>query len=253
MDISELRLREIILSALRNVQAEELAAREKQLLYMIAEDHFHSDYEDFLRQKQLDRYSVTIIIPEEWKQQGYVWKLTSIRKDVRILTRVESQQENLNDSVTVFPVASRSFAAKLALGITDTFTTEWVVRCMEAGSSVLLLTQGLRKFTGREPQAYSQRVLNYYRMLLEYGIQIGSLDELTTNTKEEMMPVNVTESFSAKPAVLGIPRKKQLITCADLYNYLTGGVIVLYDGDRITDLAKERASTLGIEVRRGTP
>lgn len=74
---------------------------------------------------------------------------------------------------------SERCSRKTALCISDTYETSWISECMDKGSRVVLLRSGLARFSGKEKPAYRNRVMNYYRQILEYGVEICSVDEFT--------------------------------------------------------------------------
>lgn len=86
--------------------------------------------------------------------------------------------EDLENSISVFPVAGRDTIVKTALCISDTFETKWIRTAMEQGGRIVLPRCGFERFTGSEPEKYRQRVLSYYRDLLEMNVELpGSFEK----------------------------------------------------------------------------
>ncbi|BAK98954.1 hypothetical protein OBV_17560 [Oscillibacter valericigenes Sjm18-20] len=86
--------------------------------------------------------------------------------------------EDLKNSISVFPVTSRDTIVKTALCISDTFETKWIRAAMEQGGSIVLPRRGFERFTGSEPEKYKNKVLSYYRDLLEMNIELpGSFEK----------------------------------------------------------------------------
>jgi hypothetical protein len=87
-------------------------------------------------------------------------------------------QEDLKNSISVFPAASRDTIVKTALCISDTFETKWIRTAMEQGGRIVLPRSGFERFTGSEPEKYKRKVLSYYRDLLEMNIELpGSFEK----------------------------------------------------------------------------
>lgn len=165
----EKALETLILRVIRQVLAEQSQA--KRRLYVVFADAFDCRCVQFL-QSLTTADDVTVIVDDTQGER--------IRRDIElacpfaaVVMTSQARSLPLGGSLTVYPVASRDFIVKAALGMADTFAAEWLARCFAAGSAVHLQLSGLARFTGREPGAYVQQILGYYRKLLEYGITIG--------------------------------------------------------------------------------
>ncbi len=89
-----------------------------------------------------------------------------------IATWEDAHLKNLENSTSIFPVMSRDTIVKSALCIADTFETKWIKNAMEQGGSIILPRSGFERFTGRESEKYKQKILSYYRDLLEMNIEL---------------------------------------------------------------------------------
>lgn len=251
MNISEEKFREAVLRAIRQIEAEflkELGAGASKQVYVICLREWDERYAAFLQRAASDqRIAICAVIPSEWKENGCEALLKSSGGCKSVLTYEEAAGKDIcEEDITVFPVVPRELVSKTALCISDTFETRWIVSSMEQGSRILFLNSGLRKFTGKEPESYSARILSYYRMVLEYGIEITdelSLEEGDKRKKQQAVSVNTMSKISGQ-------KKRKIITAGDLESYEHNGVIILNPGDQITDVAKDRAKFLKITLKK---
>lgn len=237
---TEKKLEDLILRAIRQVLAEQLPA--KRRLYVVFADAFDCRCVNFLRSLS-PADDVTVLVDEIQAEQ--------VRCDIEqacpfasVVLTSQARSLPLTDSLTVYPVASRDFVVKAALGLADTFAARWLARCFAAGSAVHLQLSGLTRFTGREPAAYVQQILGYYRKLLEYGITIGH--HLPQEKAGNPVPAAVTEK-KAPPVVTC---QDKVLTAADLYPYDKGTVLLVGAHTVVTSFAREAALSRGIEIRR---
>lgn len=236
----EKALEDLILRVIRQVLEERSQA--KRHLYVVFADIFDCRCVQFL-QSLSPTDDVTVIVDDT--------QVERIRRDIELACPfativITSQARSLPfaDSLTVYPVASRDFIVKAALGMADTFATEWLARCFAAGSAVHLQLSGLSRFTGREPAAYVQQIWSYYHKLLEYGITIGY--HLPQEKVGNPVPAAVTEK--KVPPVVTCQDK--VLTAADLYPYDKGTVLLVGAHTVVTSFAREAALSRGIEIRR---
>lgn len=101
----------------------------------------------------------------------------------QFLSKEAAANLDLQGSLTVYPVLSRTLLVKMALGISDSFPSHWFVQCLATGSSVEVMLSGCTKFTGAEPQAYIDMIMDYYRRLVSYGVVFRTVQ--TSSNKEE--------------------------------------------------------------------
>lgn len=236
----EKALEALILRVIRQVLAEQSQA--KRRLYVVFADAFDCRCVQFL-QSLTTADDVTVIVDDTQGER--------ICRDIElacpfaaVVMTSQARSLPLAGSLTVYPVASRDFIVKAALGMADTFATEWLARCFAAGSAVHLQLSGLSRFTGREPAAYVQQILGYYRKILEYGITIGH--HLPQEQTGNPVPVAVTKK-KAPPVVTC---QDKVLTAADLYPYDKGTVLLVGAHTVVTSFAREAALSRGIEIRR---
>lgn len=89
-----------------------------------------------------------------------------------LATWERSYLKQLENSISVFPVTGRNTIVKTALCIGDTWETGWIQAAMAQGSTIVLPRNGFERFTGREPESYKQKILSYYRDLLQMDIAL---------------------------------------------------------------------------------
>jgi hypothetical protein len=230
LDINGIAFRELVQAIVQRILAEQ--GRMKRRLYVICEPSFDVlSVSSWYTPSGTDE--VVCIVPDDWP---------AARKDAvsrscpgcRIVSRTASADLPLEGSLTVYPACSSSFVAKAALGIADTFETQWFQQCLRAGSQVRLLLSGLAKFSGKEPPAYVQRILSYYRILLTYDVKIGPWEELAP---APCQGGNRTETG-------------RIITVSDISTYTDGSVITIAPQTIVTDYAKEEADKRHIRFIR---
>lgn len=227
MKISEEQLKQLVLRILKELSKEETMGK-SQRCYMVCGDLWDERYESFLREmERWQEVKVCPVIPDSWKEEGKETILRGFRSCNEVTYRSQTIPADLLTAVTVFPVVSRDAAVKTALCISDTFETLWTSACLEAGSRIVFLQSGLQRFSGREQPAYRKQMLSYYRTVLEYGVEICSIHELWDFNEEEA-------------------GKKRVITASNVEQYAHHGVLILQQGDIVTDMAKDRARFLNI-------
>ena len=219
----EKALEALILRVIRQVLAEQSQA--KRRIYVVFADTFDCRCVQFL-QSLTTADDVTVIVDDTQEER--------IRRDIElacpfaaVVMTSQARSLPLGGSLTVYPVASRDFIVKAALGMADTFAAEWLARCVAAGSA-----------------AYVQQILGYYRKLLEYGITIGH--HLPQEKAGNPVPAAVTEK-KAPPVVTC---QDKVLTAADLYPYDKGTVLLVGAHTVVTSFAREAALSRGIEIRR---
>lgn len=237
---TEKKLEALILRAVRQVLAEQLPA--KRRLYVVFADAFDCRCVTFL-QSLSPGDDVTVVVDDI---QGEPLR-HAIKQACPFASVVSISQAGslpLADSLTVYPVASRNFVVKAALGLADTFATKWLAQCLAAGTAVHLQLSGLARFTGREPEAYVRQILGYYRKLLEYGITIGP------HLPERKMRNIAPSAVAAKGKPLVVTCQDKVLTAADLYPYEKGTILHIGEHTVVTSFAREAALSRGIEIRR---
>ena len=201
MNISEKQLRETIIRVLARIEAEEglFPVTKKKKIYMVCTGGWDERYLKFLRTVQTDRETVIPVLTEELRGQEVKFTGYGCESIQYLSGEVPA---DLEDSVTVFPVVPRDLVSKTALCISDTPQTQWITSCMEAGSRIVFLISGLSPFSGREPKAYVNRILSYYRTVLEYGIELTGEYE----PKPDKKPAHEETQQVYRPAVLPVTR-----------------------------------------------
>lgn len=237
MHISEETLKELVLRIMQKLQAEN-----RKKLYMVCTSAWDERYPEFLKQMAGSACDIYPVIPQPW-QQSYERILREHGAVSGVWYWEKGPPADLETAVTVFPVVNRTLIAKAALCISDTFETSWIADGIGAGSRIVLLYSGMEKFTGKENPAYVERVMTYYRQVLEYGIEFGGVSDLPGG------PVSEPDDNISPMALTANPGKKRVITAANVDSLATGGVLYLQADDIITDLARDRAKSLNIILK----
>ncbi|MBS6518627.1 MAG: hypothetical protein KH353_10645 [Clostridium sp.] len=256
MNISEKQLRDAIIRAIAKIEAEEglfSKNRKKQKIYMVCAGGWDERYLEFLKTVQPEEETAVPVLTEVMRGQEHRFYGEHGCRDCMYLDG--TIPSDLVDAVTVFPVVPRDLISKTALGISDTPQTQWIVSCMEAGSRIVFLTSGLVPFTGREPKAYVNRILSYYRTVLEYGIELSSScqTKITVSAEKQGQAFH-SAAVSDEKIIYGTESikksgKKRVISAKDVEQLQRGGVLLVEEDDIITDLARDRARFLQVTFK----
>lgn len=164
MNISEDRLKELVLRVLRELEAERREGAEpqkRQKLYMICAFPWNEGYSKFLGDMEHSKtYDIYPVIPLSWQKQGYENMLRSFKSCRGILYRSWEKPADIQGAVSLFPVVSRDTLVKTALCISDTFETSWIADCIEKGGRIVFLRSGLARFSGKEKPAMWAKLWN---------------------------------------------------------------------------------------------
>lgn len=177
-----------------------------------------------------EKYQCVLVLPEENDKDRF-----SQAAQCSIVTRDEVSEPAL-ESVSFFPIPCRDLISKTALCLSDDFQSHWVRMCMEKGTAVYMRKE-TPMFTGKEPNAYQEKVLTYYQDVESYGIHF-----LEDNDRLEPILQKSDESKEIQNKTV------KYITMADLENVDVTKVFRIQKGDTFTDLAREHIEELGIRV-----
>ena len=234
MDINGNDFRRIVLQAIYQVLAEEKQKQQAMRpVYVIFSHSFDGPWH--IQPELAKGDMLTAVIPDDWPQDR-VCCLMADSPFSQVIKQAEAASLSLANSHTL--------AAKAALCIYDTFETQWLGRCISAGSQVHLMLGGLQKFTGKEPDAYVQRILSYYKILLTYGITIGGYPSRHAETKASR-----TAKTQAAPSIV---LRSHIITASDVYPYAAGTCITIAPDAVVTSLAQDEAEHRRISFVRSS-
>lgn len=246
MEISEDRLREIVLRVLHEFE-EEKKLLGIQKVYMICASQWDERYCDFLKlMEKFDNIQVYAVIHELWIGKEYERILRSYKSCYKTISQSCELPKDTDKAVTIFPLVPKDIVVKSALCISDTFETLWITSCIENGGRIIFLRNGLMKFSGKESKAYISQILAYYRKVLEYGIEISDISEVEEKAKNETLnEPYIIEEKDILPAKV-IKDKKRVITASNIEHYAEDGIININESDIVTDLARDKAKFLNI-------
>ncbi|MGG7098256.1 hypothetical protein [Clostridium sardiniense] len=248
MEIDEKVIRELVIKAINLIQSENSTKSlsiPKKKLYVIFTEEWNSKYWDFFENlNKINKYDVYAVIPSRITNNLHINNLKKFKVCKGIIDEKDVDFDDLENYITVLPTISRSLVAKVALCIDDTFETNWIFKNMEKGERTILLKSGLVKMTGKEPSSYVNKILGYYRTLLEFNIEIS--DEIVDINKESLS-IGVDEPLD-KVNEKKEHTSKKVITEIDIEKYVQDRKIILNKGDIITELAKDRARSLNISI-----
>ena len=250
--MDEKEIRRIVLKVLADLSSGQ-GETPRQRMYLLCLGAFDHRFIDFLQELPHEKYDITAIVPAEWNDA----QKEAIRQYPLQIALPDAVPEELDGSVTVVPVVPLSLVVKVALGIDDTFSSQWILRCFGAGSKILLLQSGLQKFTGKEPPHYVDVILGYYRTLLLEDIWIGSTANLQNEwfaAAEATIPAaELPQASSAQPCQRDSREvfiDKRIVTFSDVIAQAPGTCIQVKPDAIVTDYAKERAEALKISFAR---
>lgn len=257
MNISEEKLREIIKRVLLEItnQKNILKSNIKKLkVYVFCSKKCDTKYLDFLEQiYKSNLFNIHIVADDALKNDIRKSDINKYVPDENIIYFLDGIPKDISNAISIFPLVERDLVVKTALCISDTFCNKWIASTIEAGGKIVFLRSGLKKFTNKEPKSYINQIVSYYRKVLEYGIEIRSTSELIKLYKEKNSDEQAKVDFNIKDNTLlqeeNKPRKK-VITLENLEQYGANGTIIVNSDDIITDLAREKARTLNIEIKQ---
>ena len=235
-------LQDLILRAIRKVLSEQ--CQDKRPIYDVFADSFDCRCIRFLH--SLSSSETVTVIVEDRKIEQLRHSIETACPFAKLVSEAQSTSLPLGNCLTVYPVASQDFIVKAALGIADTFATKWLARCFSAGAAVHLQLSGLARFTGHEPEAYAQRILMYYRQLLEYNVTIGR--QFPSRNLE--VSADTVVGGIEKEKTVTVTRDDTVLTAADLYSYKEGTTLIIGKHTIVTACALEEAMRRGIDIRR---
>lgn len=241
MEINETALKNLIAYIVQKVKEELRTNREE--IFVLLTDSWKKQYPAFFEDlKQKQWIHINAVLPQNMENE-YKQKIIEIcGNTVSFFSQKEINVNHFKCYTTVFPFIPREIIVKTALGIDDTFETKWIRECFEKGQKIIFLSTGLEKFTGKEPQKYVQTMQEYFRTVLEYGIEIKeTIDEIECSQKEPYFDTAQNKFQN---------QYKKIITINDIENYGKNKKLILKKGDIITSLAQERAEKIGIPIIR---
>ncbi len=257
MNISEEKLREIIKKVLLEITNQKNILKsnaEKSKVYIFCSKKCDTEYLDFLEQiYKSDLFNIHIVADDRLKNDVCKSDINKYVPDENIIYFSCGIPKDLSNAMSIFPVVERDLVVKTALCISDTFCNEWIASAIESGGKIVFLKSGLKKFTNKEPKAYINQIISYYRKVLEYGIEIRSTSELIKLYKEKNSNKQVKMNFNTKDNISlqkENKSRKKVITLENLEQYGANGTIIVNSDDIITDLAREKARTLNIEIKQ---
>lgn len=257
MNISEEKIREIVKKVLLEITSQKNIFKsniEKSKAYIFCSKKCDTGYLDFL--EQIDKsglFNIHIVADDGLKNHVCKSDINKYVPDENIIYFSDGIPKDLSKVISIFPVVERDLVVKTALCISDTFCNKWIASAIEEGGKIVFLKSGLKKFTNKEPKAYIRQIVSYYRKVLEYGIEIRSTSELIKlyneddSDKRTKLNCNTIDSISLQENHKG---RKKVITLENIEQYGSNGAIIVNSDDIITDLAREKARTLNIEIKQ---
>ena len=173
MNLSENNLEFIIKNIINKIMEENIVVSTpvKKITYVVFNEQWDNRYYILLEElKQIRnmKFNAVLLCRDS---TSYRDKIEEFYMFEKILTIEEFFCENELD-IVIFPVIKRNEIINISNCINNTGTTEIVKRCFENGNKIYLLKSGIEKLTGKEPEKYKEKILNYYKQILEFDIEI---------------------------------------------------------------------------------
>lgn len=256
MVMDEKRLRELVIKSIESIMSEssQNTLIHKKKLYVILTEEWNGEYWRFFEKiNEQSEYDAYAVISTNIKNNLYLNNLKKFQVCKGIIDEKDVNFDEMSEYITVFPILSRNIVVKTALCIDDTFETNWIFKAMEKGQRIIFLKSGLQKFSGKEPLSYRNKILDYYRTLLEFDIEISDCIKQMENYKLSAdSKSSSSSSYVLNNDVNFNERKsgctKKVITEKEIGSYVQDNKIILNEGDIITDMAREKARSLNISV-----
>lgn len=234
-------LETMVLKAIERLETENVIRQSpKKACFILLPEYWQEKYFDILGRVCIPPdVQITFVLPRTLCNDYYIKHLKELFPGSLVCGQEQGEEKQPDEFVTVFPFPDRALIAKIALGISDTFETRWIVHCFSKGLKSIFLRDGIEPFSGREPKAYRSKIEEYIRTLADFGIEISDCIPAVQPRCEPASRPQQTEQ-----------RRKRVITEADLAACLTEKKLLLFPGDIITMLAREKAGELGISIIR---
>lgn len=266
VEIDEKRLRELVIKAIKLIEAEHIQniVIPKKKLYVILTEEWNGQYWSFFEKlNEQNEYDVYAVISSKINNNLHLNNLKKFQVCKGIVDEKDMHLEHLHEYLTVFPIVPRNIIVKTALCIDDTFETKWIFKCMENGQRIIFIKSGFEKFSGKEPLSYKNKILDYYRTLLEFDIEITdfimqkeknvlSIENNSTLSKESysISSTQFISNYNENLKENKLPSKKKVITEKEIGYYAENNQIILNSDDIITDMARDKARSLNISIIR---
>lgn len=257
--MDEKHLRELVIKAIELIQSEKShnITIPKKKLYVIMVEEWNGVYWDFFeRLNKENQYDVYGVISNEINNSIHINNLKKFKVCKDIINEKDVDFDEISEYITIFPIVPRNIVIKTALCIDDTFETNWIFKCMEKGQRIIFLSSGLQKFSGKEPLSYRNKILEYYRTLLEFDIEISDWiiereSKNITETCKDALVINRLDSCNmSHNENRTLSFTKKVITEKEIENYVQDNKIIINNGDIITDMARDKARSLNISIIR---
>lgn len=265
MEISQEKLRELIMEVLQELLDEQAGKKEDRnnvLLpsaYVACEAGRGDVLLGFLRNHKevISRYRLTVVL----EKPDAALSASLISEE---LCSAVAGPEDVVDgemAVTFYPAFSRSALCEAALGMDTLFSSRLVRKDFEAGRKSVILTGGMDPFTGKEPAAYRDMILSYIRSLIGMGVSFMSEAEagtaaeaVTAKTHSETVSDGSRQAGSAaakgRNTVYTLNAGTNLVTACEIRSLPKGSTVLIPEGKLLTPSAKDALRDQNITVVR---
>ena len=163
-------LKSIVEKVLAQLEAEKKLRENSSSIYIVINSKWDNKYYLLIDElKALTEESINILFfdDEDCECVNRFREVYNSEKFYKALTAEIKAEDKV-----IFPVVSRDEVIQTVNCYSNTNTTKLIRKSFEAGANVYFLKYGIEKLSGREPEGYKKKILNYYKELLELGIEI---------------------------------------------------------------------------------
>lgn len=249
--IDQKLFRQLIIQAIERVLEEERIKTlniPKKKLYVILSENWNSNYWNFFDELNKEKkYEVYVVLSSKILNNLHLNNLQKFEIIKGVFNEDNINFDDLKEGTIIFPTTPREVIVKTALCIDDILETKLIFKSIENGQRVVLLKSGLKKFSGKEPKAYINKILSYYKTVLEFNIEIYENIDSGHYIKDEYMKKEYSNSYYSKAV---FENSKKIITENEIEKYVQNNKIILNNKDIITEMARDKARSLNISIIR---
>lgn len=249
--IDQKLFRQLIIQAIERVLEEERIKKlniSKKKLYVILSENWNSNYWNFFDELNKEKkYEVYVVLSSKILNNLHLNNLKKFEIIKGVFNEDNINFDELKEGTIIFPTTPREVIVKTALCIDDILETKLIFKSIENGQRVVLLKSGLKKFSGKEPKAYINKILSYYKTVLEFNIEIYENIDSGHYIKDEYMKKEYSNSYYSKAV---FENSKKIITENEIEKYVQNNKIILNNKDIITEMARDKARSLNISIIR---
>lgn len=245
MEISQDKLRQIVIRVLSKYQKLNSAAPETEVLpvdragaYVLCEEGSEEAFLSFLRENKASGKLDVIAVLET-----PTGDLVRILLEEGLCSSIASPKAKSDGKagLTVYPTFKRSALCEAALGMDCSFASEFLRRDFEEGRKSFVLMKGLDPFTGKEPEHYKKKIIGYIRELALMSVCfVRSAQDICCADEKKPEALDLSASKpETESSYYTLKTENNIVSARDLKQFPVGSRIYFADKKIITPLAKD--------------